>query len=125
LKDGVLYGSVFSAENSANYLAKVIEVTNEMELPVSLGSDDGIKVFLNGEIVLAKNIGRGAAPDQDKVVLKLKKGKNTIILKFIMGVGLPVFILNPVLVSRNYQGLLGARKYLPVVLFSLFRGNLL
>lgn len=87
LKDGVLYGSIFSAENSANYLAKVIEVTNEMELPVSLGSDDGIKVFLNGEIVLAKNIGRGAAPDQDKVVLKLKKGKNTIILKIHNGGG--------------------------------------
>ena len=86
-KDGVLYGSVFRAENSANYLAKEIEVTNEMELPISLGSDDGIKVFLNGQIVLAKNIGRGAAPDQDQMVLKLKKGKNTILLKIHNGGG--------------------------------------
>ena len=46
-KDGELYGSVFSSENSSNYLAKEIEVSADMELPISLGSDDGIKVFLN------------------------------------------------------------------------------
>jgi WD40 repeat protein len=86
-KDGELYGSVFSGENSANYLVKEIEVTNEMELPISLGSDDGIKVFLNGKTVLAKNIGRGAAPDQDQVVLNLKKGKNTVLLKIHNGGG--------------------------------------
>ena len=86
-KDGELYGSVFSGENSANYLAKEIEVTNDMELPISLGSDDGIKVFLNGKTVFAKNIGRGAAPDQDQVVLKLKKGKNTLLLKIHNGGG--------------------------------------
>ena len=86
-KDGELYGSVFSGENSANYLAKEIKVTNDMELPISLGSDDGIKVFLNGKTVLAKNIGRGAAPDQDQVVLKLKKGKNNLLLKIHNGGG--------------------------------------
>ena len=68
-KDGQLYGSVFSSENSSNYLVKEITVPADQQLPVSLGSDDGIKVFLNGEAVLASTVGRAAAPDQEKVIL--------------------------------------------------------
>ena len=86
-KDGQLYGSVFSSENSSNYLVKQITVPADQQLPVSLGSDDGIKVFLNGEAVLSSNVGRAAAPDQEKVILKLKKGRNILLLKIHNGVG--------------------------------------
>ncbi|SVD18891.1 uncharacterized protein METZ01_LOCUS371745, partial [marine metagenome] len=48
---------------------------------LSLGSDDGIKVFLNGKQILAKNIGRGAAADQEKITLNLRKGDNFLLLK--------------------------------------------
>ena len=86
-KDGQLYGTVFSAENSSNYLLKEIETTAPVTLPVSLGSDDGIKVFLNGKEVLANNVGRGAAPDQEKLELRLKSGKNALLIKIHNGGG--------------------------------------
>ena len=80
-KNGQLYASVFAGTNSVNYLHKVITVDNPRKLPLSLGSDDGIKVFLNGKEVLAKNVGRGAAPDQEKITIDLRKGDNHLLLK--------------------------------------------
>ena len=80
-KNGQLYDTVFSAVNAANYLHKVITVDKPRDLPISLGSDDGIKVFLNGKQILANNIGRGAAADQEKVTLNLRKGDNYLLLK--------------------------------------------
>ena len=86
-KEGVLHGTVISAENSSNYLLKDIETSHPATLPISLGSDVGIKVFLNGKQVFANNVGRGAAPDQEKLVLNLEAGKNILLLKIHNGGG--------------------------------------
>ena len=86
-KNGQLYGTVFSGDNTVNYLHKVITVDSPRDLPISLGSDDGIKVFLNGKQILANNVGRGAAPDQEKLTLNLKKGENFLLLKIHNGAG--------------------------------------
>ena len=86
-KEGVLYGTVFSAENSSNYLMKVINADAPTKIPLNLGSDDGIKVYLNGQLVLGNNIGRGAAPDQEKITLALNKGRNLVLLKIYNGGG--------------------------------------
>src|SRR5262245_55590586 len=48
------------------YLFHEIDSPGEITLPVSLGSDDSLKVFLNGKELLATNTVRGAAPDQDR-----------------------------------------------------------
>ena len=50
-------------------------------LPLLLGSDDGVKVFLNGEEVYRLLTVRGAEPDQDSVPLRLEKGWNRLLLK--------------------------------------------
>ena len=86
-KNGQLYATVLSGDNSANYLHKVITVDSPRDLPISLGSDDGIKVYLNGKQILANNIGRGAAPDQEKLTLNLRKGENYLLLKIHNGGG--------------------------------------
>ena len=86
-KNGQLYATVFSGENAVNYLHKVISSDAPRDLPLSLGSDDGIKVFLNGKQIHANNIGRGAAPDQEKVNLQLRKGDNYLLLKIHNGAG--------------------------------------
>ena len=46
----------FSAENSSNYLLKKLNISAWI-LPISLGSDDGIKVFLNGKGICQQCIG--------------------------------------------------------------------
>ncbi|MFP6900882.1 MAG: DUF1553 domain-containing protein, partial [Opitutales bacterium] len=86
-KNGQLYATVFNAPNAVNYLHKVITVDKPRDLPLSLGSDDGIKVFLNGKQILANNVGRGAAADQEKVTLNLRKGDNFLLLKIHNGGG--------------------------------------
>lgn len=66
---------------SCIYLFHEIEVREPALLPVSLGSDDALTVWLNGKQLLAQNVVRGAAPDQDEVVLDLKPGKNRLLVK--------------------------------------------
>ena len=73
--------------NSVVYLQREIEVAAATELPISLGSDDTLTVWLNGEKLLAANEYRACAPDQHKVMLKLKPGKNTLLLKVCQGDG--------------------------------------
>jgi hypothetical protein len=68
-------------ENAAVYLYREIEVSAPIELPISLGSDDTLSVWLNGKKVLAQNVYRAAAPDQDHLTLHLRAGKNHLLLK--------------------------------------------
>lgn len=46
-----------------------------------LGSDDGVKVWVNGEEVHSINLQRGCVEDEDKVEVTLKAGWNVILLK--------------------------------------------
>jgi hypothetical protein len=68
-------------DNSTVYLYHEIDIPEALNLPVSLGSDDTLVVWLNGERVLAQNIVRAIAPDQDRATLKLKAGKNRLLVK--------------------------------------------
>jgi len=92
-KDGAVH-NFGSTGNSASYLYRTITVPVDTAQLVSLGSDDGIKVWLNGEEILAKNVGRGAAADQEKVTLNLKKGENAYLMKINNGGGPTGFYFN-------------------------------
>jgi len=48
---------------------------------LSLGSDDGIKVWLNGKLVHRNLVCRGSAPGQDTAPVKLAKGRNRVLVK--------------------------------------------
>jgi glucose/arabinose dehydrogenase len=63
------------------YLYHEIDAPEDFELPLSLGSDDSLVVFLNGKRILADNAARAAAPDQNETTLKLRKGKNQLLIK--------------------------------------------
>jgi hypothetical protein len=82
--------ALFKAENNIDavvYLHREIECTAAMELPLSLGSDDTLTIWLNGEKLLAENAYRAAGADQNRVVLKLKAGKNQLLIKVCQGTG--------------------------------------
>src|SRR5262249_39384000 len=68
-------------ENAAVYLYHQIEATEAVTLPVSLGSDDQLAVWLNGQEILRENVIRAVAPDQNRADLKLKAGKNQLLVK--------------------------------------------
>lgn len=84
--DGVVHNTL-TGENSANYLLRIIDSPIARKVSLSLGSDDGIKVWVNRKEVLKNKVGRGAAADQEKVEIALKKGRNELLLKIVNGAG--------------------------------------
>ncbi len=79
-KDGVVHSDL-TGDTAANFLYRVIESQVEQTVKVSLGSDDGIKVYLNQKELLSKDVSRGAAADQEILDLPLKKGRNEFLMK--------------------------------------------
>ena len=72
---------VFGGNNRAAYLRTKVWSDEAQKVRLELGSDDGIKVWLNGQIVHANNATRPAGPGQDKVEVTLKQGWNKLLLK--------------------------------------------
>jgi hypothetical protein len=69
------------------YVCRQITLAGSLEMPVSLGSDDSLAVFVNGQRVLAENVARACAPDQNALTIRLRPGRNTILLKIGQGSG--------------------------------------
>lgn len=75
------------AENCVAYLRTRILAPEDCSAVLLTGSDDGIKGWLNGAVVLSKNVDRGEVVDQDTSPIKLKKGANELLLKVSQGGG--------------------------------------
>ncbi len=52
-----------------------------------LGSDDGVRAWINGALVHSNPAYRGAYPDQDTVKVSLKAGWNKVLIKVLQGDG--------------------------------------
>jgi len=58
-----------------------IEVSEETKVLLGIGSDDGVKIWLNGELFHENWIGRAANKDDDIIGVTLKEGANQLLLK--------------------------------------------
>ncbi len=76
-----------SSPQSLSYVYRAIESPTDQDATVLLGSDDGCKLWVNGQLAFTSNVTRAAAPEQDTVKIKLKKGRNTILFKIDNGDG--------------------------------------
>ena len=54
---------------------------------LELGSDDGVKVWLNRTLVHANNVTRGVSAGEDRVEVDLRQGRNFMLVKVTQGVG--------------------------------------
>jgi len=63
------------------YACADISMANAEKVLLGIGSDDGIKVWLNGELVHQKWAARAVSPDDDLVILNMEKGNNRLIFK--------------------------------------------
>jgi len=87
-EDRVNLGALFpGAENCAAYLRTSIVVPEDCAGVLLMGSDDGIKAWLNGAVVHSNNVDRGDVVDQDVAPIKLKKGANELVFKISQGGG--------------------------------------
>ncbi len=78
---------VLGGENRAAYLRTEIWSDQAQRVKMELGSDDGVKVWLNGELVHANNANRVVNPGEDVFEVGLRQGKNSLLLKITQGAG--------------------------------------
>jgi putative heme-binding domain-containing protein len=71
--------------NIMSYVYREIEAPADGEATISLGTDDGAKLWVNGEKVYETRAHDAATPDKAKVTVKLKKGVNTLLMKIVNG----------------------------------------
>ena len=74
-----------AANNSASYMYAEIESPTEQAAEVLLGPDDGARLWINGKEVHTSRETKAAAPEAQKVAVKLVKGTNTVLLKVANG----------------------------------------
>ena len=81
-------------ENAAVYLHRTLSCKEAVSLYVSLGSNDAIKCWLNGELLLENNVNRSVAAGQETAALHLKKGVNSFLMKIVNGTNASGFYFN-------------------------------
>ena len=78
---------VAATENCVAYAHAFIQAAGLTEAELRLGSDDGVKVWLNGSVVWENDVQRGFSADQDRVPVLLGAGWNRLLLKVSNGAG--------------------------------------
>jgi uncharacterized membrane protein len=63
------------------YLTRTLYLPSARNLRFGLGSDDGLRVFLDNTRVFAKHVMRGNAVDQDFLELEVKAGEHQLLLE--------------------------------------------
>lgn len=71
----------FGGEQCVGYARTEVQAEAEADGLLEIGSDDGIKIWLNGALVHANNTARPLQPGQDKARVHLKPGRNEVLLK--------------------------------------------
>jgi hypothetical protein len=79
--------AAMAGDNRVAYLRARIWSPKEQRAQLELGSDDGVKVWLNGQLVYANNVVRPATPAEDKANVTLKEGWNPLLVKLTQGGG--------------------------------------
>jgi mono/diheme cytochrome c family protein len=74
---------VLQGSNCATYLARTIDVPTDRHMIFSLGSDDSVKMWVDGTAVLENPARRSVAADQEHVAIDLAAGRHSILLKVV------------------------------------------
>ena len=69
------------------YAVGWVRAPEDMPATILLGSDDGVRVWINDALVHTNPAYRGDYPDQDRVPVRLKKGWNKVLVKILQGAG--------------------------------------
>jgi hypothetical protein len=78
---------LYKMEHSVAYMKTILWIEEAEDVIFELGSDDGIKVWVNDELVHKINGARGLNQGEDKVDVSLQEGWNTILMKVTQDVG--------------------------------------
>jgi hexosaminidase len=73
--------------NKVAYAFATIYSSQPLPIELSAGSDDGIKIFLNGKVVHEHALARSHEADADQIKARLTQGVNRLLVKVDQGVG--------------------------------------
>jgi hypothetical protein len=79
-EDGQLHNFEGVAQE-VTYVQRSITVSDDLDILAYVSSDDGLKVWLNDELIFDNDTDRGLEPNQEFIPLYLKKGENIVMLK--------------------------------------------
>jgi len=74
-------------EQALVYALGYVYAPRDMDVFLLAGSDDGLRVWINGKLVHSNPVSRPAVPDEDKVRVHLHPGWNACLLKDVQGGG--------------------------------------
>jgi hypothetical protein len=101
-----LMGLLGAMDEVRAFAYATLESDAEQKAVLRIGSDDGVRVWVNGEQVHANPADRGAALDQDLVPVTLKAGKNEVLLEIVQYLGGWTFLMrvtDPQGVPLNFE----------------------
>lgn len=73
--------------NAAGYVVRTIRCEQPRKAKILTGSDDALRLWLNGKLVQKVLELRGAAADAESVTVELRKGENTLVAEVANGIG--------------------------------------
>lgn len=73
--------------NVSAYAAIVVHSPEDRQALLSAGSDDGVKIWINGELVVSHDISRGAKPGDERKNVNLRSGRNDVLIRITQGGG--------------------------------------
>ncbi|MGB2822889.1 MAG: hypothetical protein WBF17_18040, partial [Phycisphaerae bacterium] len=81
------FEKLYGGENAAAYASTWIDSDRQADAILALGSDDGVVVWLDGTRIHTNLLERGYRPMEDEVPLRLRKGRNRLLIKVTQGGG--------------------------------------
>jgi hypothetical protein len=90
---------------AATYLTRTLNTPSPRKVTLSLGSDDALKVWLNGNLVLERDVQRALKSGEDKVEVSLEAGENRLLVKVVNYGGAYAFQFDPLQQESAGEGL--------------------
>ena len=90
-------GKFGTSDDVVCYARCVVVAPEDMDVVMGLGSNDGARVWVNGDMVFDLHAGRRASQNDDRVPVHLRRGENEVLVK----VGKPRRGLGPVPLVRG------------------------
>ncbi|MBN2281279.1 MAG: hypothetical protein JXQ65_11935 [Candidatus Marinimicrobia bacterium] len=76
-----------SCDNKVVHVIDIVNSPKDKKNMISIGSDDGFSLWVNGDSITTVLKGRGLTPDDDIIQVNFKKGKNIVLYKIENGNG--------------------------------------
>jgi hypothetical protein len=93
---------------NVHYVARRLFVPSDRTRTLSLGSDDGFRLFLDGEEIKSNRVDRGVAKDQDQAVVELTAGEHLLVMKIVNTGGVAGLYMRTLQVEGQLDGVLAA-----------------